>query len=164
MFTRTWLVHGGGFVLVALMFGAATSTAFGQTLLPRGLEIRLLPDYAHEPLRGIDSVVGRIGKKDGLQISYTMGPIPKEGGLRTSGHFANAALLTPEKDRVWFKEQNAGGRKVDATLTKNTGLIVSSVSATEGVNFVAMAKTPGEVADVLLMVLTLAEQKPKADK
>jgi hypothetical protein len=162
MITRTFQVYGGGIVL--LILGVTTPAASGQTPLPRGLEITLLPGFIHEPLRGIDSIVGKIGKKDGLQITYTMGPLPKEWGRRTSGHFVNAALGLPEKDRLWLKEQNAGGRKVHVVYSKEYGLIVSSVSATEGVNFSAMARSPGEVADVLLMALTLAERKPKRDK
>ena len=80
------------------------------------------------------------------------------------GHFVNQALQLPEKDRLWLKEQNAGGRKVHVAYSKELLLIISTASPTEGVNFHAVAKTPGEVADVLLMVLTLAEQKPKRDK
>ncbi len=34
----------------------------------------------------------------------------------------------------------------------------------EGVNFSAVAKTPADVADVLMMALTLAPQKAKAKK
>jgi hypothetical protein len=162
--TRAFQGYGRGLVFALLMLGVTTPGASGQTPLPRGLEITLLPGYTHQPLKGIDSIVGAIVKKDGLRINYTMGPIPAEGGRRTSGHFANAALSIPEKDRLWLKEQNAGGRKVYAVFSEEYGLIVSTVSATEGVNFTAMAKTPGEVADVLLMALTLAEQKPKQDK
>jgi hypothetical protein len=152
-------------VLALSMLGATVPHAAGQTPLPRGLEITLLPGYTHQPLRGIDSIVGRIGKKDGLQITYTMGRIPEKGGRRTSGHFVNAALSLPEKDRLWLKEQQVGGRKIYAVFSKEYGLMVSSVSATEGVNFTApAAKAPGEIADVLLIALTLAEQKATGNK
>lgn len=156
MMTRTF----AGIVLVVVLLGMSTPAASGQTPIQGGFEIRLLPGFAHEPLQGIDSIVGKIGKKDGLQIQYEIGNIPK-GGLATGGSFVNQALRVPEKDRVWLKEQDAGGRKIHVAYTKENHLIISSASTKEGVNFHCVAKTSGEVADVLLMVLTFAEQKPK---
>jgi hypothetical protein len=70
----------------------------------------------------------------------------------------------PEKDRLWLKEQSAGGRKVHVAYSKDNRLIVSSASSTEGVNFTTVAKTPGDVADVLLMTLTFGGQKAKGEK
>jgi hypothetical protein len=163
MMARTFQVYGGGITLVLLLFGMTTPPASGQTLLPGGFEIRLLPGFTHEPLQGIDSIVGRIAKKDGVQIQYEMGRIP-QGTLRLGGDFVNQALQLPEKERLWLKEQIAGGRKVHVAYSKEQRLIVSTASATEGVNFTAVARTPSEVADVLLMVLTFAEQKPIRDK
>lgn len=160
---RTFPASGGAIVLVLLPLAMLTPAAAGQTPLPGGFEIRLLPGFTHQPLKGIDSIVGKIVKKDGLQIQYEMGRIP-QGGLRLGGDFVNQALQLPEQDRLWLKEQVAGGRKVHVAYSKDQRLIISSASSTEGVNFTAAAKTPGEVADLLLMVLTLAEQKPKRDK
>lgn len=161
MLTRTSRLWSGVRVLACLL---AVTPASGQTPLPGGFEIRLLPGFTHEPLRGIDSIVGRIAKKDGLQIQYEMGAIPAPGAPRFGGSYVNQALQIPEKDRLWSKEQTAAGRKVTVVYSKENLLVVSTASATEGVNFHAVAKTPGEVADVLLMTLTLTEPKPRRDK
>jgi hypothetical protein len=164
MMARTFSAQMGGIVLGLLMLGGTVSTTSAQTPLPHGFEIRLLPGYTHEQLRGIDSTVGKIGKKDGLQIQYTMGRIPQMGERTFGGSYVNAALRFPEKDRLWLKQQTTGGRKVYVAYSKEHLLLVSSTSTTEGVNFLATAKTSEEVADVLMMVLTLAERKPKSDK
>ena len=164
MITRTFLVYGGGIVLVLLTLGVTTTVTYGETPLQGGFEISLLSGYIHEPLQGIDSIVGRIGKKDGLQIQYEMGGIPAPGGLRLGGHFVNQALQVPEKNRLWIKEQKTGGRTVHVAYSKDNRLVVSSASTTEGINFHALAKTPGDIADVLLMVLTVTQQKAKQSK
>ena len=52
------------------------------------------------------------------------------------------------------------GRKFDIAYGKDQRLLVSTAAASLGVNFSATAKTPAEVADVLLMTLSLAERKP----
>jgi hypothetical protein len=52
MMARTFLAFGGGVVLVVFMLGVTTSAASGQTPLPGRFEIRLLPGYTHEPLKG----------------------------------------------------------------------------------------------------------------
>lgn len=148
-------------VVCVVLIGSSAVTA--QTPLPGGFEIRLLPGYAHEPLRGIDSIVGKIGKKDGLQIQYEMGPIPAPGFPRVGGHFVNQASLVPVKDRAWFKEQNTGSRTVYIAYGKDNQLVISSTSTTEGINFHTVAKTPEEVADAILMAVTFA-QKAKPGK
>lgn len=77
--------------LLALLFvGMAIPASWGQTELPQGHEITLLPGYMHKPLRRIDSEVGSIVKKNGLTITYTMGPIAKPGERVFSGIFVNA--------------------------------------------------------------------------
>ena len=172
MIARIFSLQGRWIVLVLWILGGTTPAAPGQTPLPGGtasvagkrFEIRLLPGFTHRPLQGIDSIVGKIVKKDGLEIQYEMGGIPAPGAFRLGGHFVNQALQLPARDRLWLREQNAGGRKVHVAYSRKHRLIVSTASLTEGVNFAAVAKTPGDVADVLLMVLTLVEQKPRPDK
>lgn len=149
--------------IVFVLLGLST-IASGQTQLPGGFEIKLLPGFTYEKRQGFDSIVGTIAKADGLKIAFEMGRIPVPGGLLVGGSFVNQAQRLPAKDRVWLKEQEVGGRKVHAAYSKDQRLIVTSASRTEGVNFDTVAKTPEEIADVLLMVLTLAEQKPKQDK
>jgi hypothetical protein len=151
-------------VLVVFILGLTTSAVSGQTPLPGRFEIRLLPGYTHEPLKGIDSIVGKIVKQDGLEILYEMGPIPKKGAPVEGGSFVNQALQLPEGKRLWLKEQTVGGRKFHVAYGQDQRLRVSTTSATQGVNFTAEAKTPADLADVLLMVLTFAEQEPKRDK
>ena len=60
-----------------------------------------------------------------------------------------------------MKEQHSAGRHVHVAYTKDHRLYVSSSSPREGINFSAMAETPADIADVLLMVLSLQEQKAK---
>lgn len=130
------------------------------TALPAGLEITLQPGFAYVPRQGFDSIVGGIEKKDGLKISFEMGANPPPGAPRFGGSFSNYATRVPEKDRQWLKEMDSNGRKVHVAYGKDQMLIVTSATEKEGVNFHATAKTPEEVADVLLMVLSLAPQKP----
>jgi hypothetical protein len=115
-----------------------------------------LPGYTHQPLQGIDSLVGKIAKKGGMTIQYGMGPVPK-GGLALGGSFVNQAARLP--DRLWLKELTVGGRKVHAAYSKTQQLIISSASESDGINFVGTAKTTEDVADALLMVLSLTPQK-----
>jgi hypothetical protein len=151
-----------------LFLGAQMQPAHAQvaankpTPLPAGLEITLQPGFTYIPRQGFDSIVGGIEKKDGLKISFEMGAIPPPGAPRFGGSFANYATRVPEKDRQWLKEMDAGGRKVHVAYGNDQMLIVTSATEKEGVNFHATAKTPEEIADVLLMVLSLAPQKPKA--
>jgi len=93
-----------------------------------------------------------------LIIQYDMGPVPKRG-LALGGSFVNQAAQRPQKDRLWIKEQTVGGRKVSVAYSKGGQLIISSASAAEGINFSTMAKTSEDVADALLMVLSLSEKK-----
>jgi hypothetical protein len=152
------------FIVFFLSLGISTTTALGQTPLGGAFEIKLLPGYAHEPLQGIDSIVGKIVKKDGLEIMYDIGPVPKKGGLLLGGSYVNQAVQMPEAQRQWLKEQTIGGRKFDIAYGKDQRIIVSTAGAKNGINLSASAKGPGEVADVILMALTLAEPKAKPDK
>ncbi len=159
--TRTLLVDSRAIAFALVILGAITNVASAQTPLPGGYEINLLDGYKHEPLQGIDSIVGKLVKKDGPQIQFEIGRI-SEGGLRLGGDYVNQAQRVPEADRLWLKEQRTGGRTIHAAYTKDLRLIVSSTGAAEGANFSTIAKTPEDVADVLLMVLTLNE--PRKEK
>jgi hypothetical protein len=144
----------GAFVLVA------ASVACAADAPPPG-NVQLLAGYVHEPLQGIDSIVGKISKKGGLTIQYEIGRVPKPGGLALGGDFSNAAQRLPEKDRRWLKQQVVAGEPVDIAYGKNDVLIVSFPKS--GVNFTSTVKTQEELADVLLMVLTYpGEKKPAA--
>ena len=135
-----------------------------QTALPGGLQITLQPGYAYVPKQGFDSVVGVLEKKDGMQIMFEMGGNPPPGAPRFGGSYVNQAQRMPEIQREWLKEFEAGGRKISVAYNKDKQMTVSTSTDKEGVNFSAIAKTPADVADVLMMALTLSPQKAKADK
>jgi hypothetical protein len=150
----------GGLALGTFLLIAASAAPAADAPPPGNLQ--LLPGYVHEPLQGIDSVVGRIVKKGGLTIQYEIGRVPKPGGLAIGGDFSNAAIRLPEKNRRWLKQQVVAGQPVDIAYGKDDLLLVSYPKS--GVNFTATAKTPEELADVLLMVLTYPGEKAKPAK
>jgi hypothetical protein len=109
----------------------------------------LLPGYQHERLQGIDTSVGRIWKKDGLEIHYDIG--------RLAGNYAQSR--EKDKDKLeWFKEQAVGGRNVQIALTKDR---VLTITVAGFANFYGTVKSEGDLADMLLMVLTYDEPKAK---
>jgi hypothetical protein len=143
---------------------ACASEASVQTALPGGMQITLQPGYAYAPKQGFDSVVGVLEKKDGLQIMFEMGKIPAPGAPRFGGSYVNQAQQLKEIQREWLKEFESGGRKISVAYSKGQQITVSTATDKEGVNFSAIAKTPSDVADVLMMARTLGPQKPKEDK
>jgi hypothetical protein len=150
-------IFGCGVFLLSMMSSAASA----QTAISGGFEINLLPGYAHEPLQGIDSIVGKVAGKDGVTIMYEIGPVPKEGALLFGGSYTNQAIRLPEGDRQWLKQQIVGRQTFDIAYSKDQRLIISTAAGSQGVNLHAEAKTPEDIADVLLMTLTLAPKKPK---
>jgi len=159
-----YLMLAGAEVLLGVLLSCVTPVnALGQTPFVGALSIRLLPGYTHERLQGIDSVVGKLVKSDAPEIRYEMGRIPPSGAPRLGGDFLNAALRLPEQDRHWLKEQTVGSRHVHIAYSRDHLLIVSTASAKEGINFTAVTKTPEQIADVLLMALSLARQDAKQD-
>lgn len=159
--SQSLLEFGGAGAVMLFMFGMTCSAASGQTQLPHGFEIRLLPGYVHQPLQGIDSLVGKISKNGGLEIEYEMGPVPEKGAPITGGSFFNQALKVPEERRLWMKEQMVDGQNFSLAYSKDRRLLISTSSATQGINFSARAESADEITDVLLMVLTFREQQPK---
>lgn len=142
---------------VLLISLALVPAAACQTSLGKAFEIKLLPGFAHEPLQGIDSIVGKISSKDGPEIHYDIGAVPKPGAPVFGGSYVNQAQRQPAAERQWLKEQTVGGRTFSIAYTKDQQLLVSSAGTTHGVTFSALAKTPADIADILLIVLTLAE-------
>src|SRR5262245_14582093 len=82
-------------------------TTQAQSAEPPG-GMLLLPGYEHERQRGIDTLVGRIWKKDGLVIHYDIG--------RLAGNYAQSR---GKDNPAWSKEQTVGGRKVQVCLTRD---------------------------------------------
>lgn len=119
--------------------------SFAQT--PEGFpgNIQILPGYQHQRLRGIDSVVGRISRKDGLTIQYDVGS--------AAGNYAEKA----KEDCKWFKEQTLSGNPVQIALKKNNELVVTFPDSSA--NFVSSIRNEEDITDVLLMVLTYKPAK-----
>lgn len=150
--------HPIRFLLVLLAALVALSPANAQTALPSGLEIELLPGYVHQPLQGIDSIVGKLSKKGGPEVLYEIGRLPKPGAPRLGGDFTNQAEQLPAAQTLWRKKQKVAGREVHVAYGKDQRLVISTAFKTIGVNFSSEAKTPEDVAEVLLMILTLNEK------
>jgi hypothetical protein len=120
--------------------------------------MQLLPGYKHQPLQGFDSVVGKISKPNGLEISYEIGAIPKPGGLSLGGQFSDRPRLTPQDQRRWYQEQTVAGQKVHLVYRNDNYLLVSFPK--QGMNLSVKVLTPDEMAEALLMILTY----PMAEK
>src|SRR5262249_42950133 len=112
--------------------------------------IRLLPGYQHEEGRGIDTRVGRIWKKDGMEIHYDIG--------RLAGNYAKGKASDKDGKKLWHKEQTVAGRKIDLAMTKDRVLYVTVAGPS---NFYATVKNDEDIADLLLMVLSYDEPKAK---
>lgn len=146
-------------VLIGLMLVAAEANA--QTSLSSGLEISLLADYAQSPLQGIDSIVGKIEKKSGPSLSYEIGGVSPPGAPRFGGSFSNYAANVPKESLAWTKSLKVAGKSTTIAYTKEQKLVVSVEFAKEGINVSAVAKTPEEIAEVLLLVTSVREKVAK---
>ena len=114
--------------------------------------MRLLPGYKHEPLQGIDSVVGKIVKKDGLEIMYEIGGVVPPGGPRFGGSFTDRPKLTPKDQVRWYREQVVRGQPVHLAYRKDGVLMVSYPK--QGMNLSVKVGNADEMAEALLMILT----------
>ncbi len=114
--------------------------------------MRLLEGYEHQPLQGFDSIVGKISKKAGLQISYEIGSVPKPGAPRFGGQFSDRPKLTPKDQVRWYLEQTVNGQPVHLAYRKDNVLLVSFPQ--KGMNFSVTVRSADEMAEALLMILT----------
>ncbi len=123
--------------------------------------IQLLPGYKHEPLQGIDSVVGRIVGPKGLVIQYEIGRIPR-GGLAFGGGFVNAAKRAPKNQLRLYREQQVHGHPVHLAYLKDGTLIVTFPRSIpgKGINFRTKVTRPEQMAEVLLMLLGFPQGAP----
>lgn len=136
--------------LICLATLMLTQVGWGDEKTIQG--IKLLPGYEHQPLQGIDSVVGKIVKRDGMQIFYEKGHIGLPGQPRLGGQFSDRARLSPKAQQQWYREQVIYGTPVHIAYLKSHVLIVTY--PTDGINFSTTAKTSEDLADALLMLLT----------
>ena len=107
--------------------------------------IKLLPGYTHHRLRGIDTQVGKISRKDGLSIEYDIG--------ESAGDYAESQ----KADAAWFKQQVINGQAVQVAFKKDKQLIVTFTNGPA--NFFATIKSEEDMADVLLMLSTYTPDK-----
>ncbi|MCA9117394.1 MAG: hypothetical protein KDA79_20130 [Planctomycetaceae bacterium] len=114
--------------------------------------MQLLPGYVHQPLQGIDSVVGRITKKDGLTLTYEIGSLPQPGGLRLGGQFSDRPKQVPPAQLRWYREQVVHGQPVHLAYLKDNQLMVSF--PLKGMNVHTKVENADEMAEALLMLLT----------
>ncbi len=121
-----------------LFYGVGIGFAQGQDKPPGS--IKLLPGYSHQALRGIDTRVGKISRKDGLTIQYDIGTL--------AGNYAEAR----KDEAVWFKVQVLNGQTVHVAFTNDKTLYVTFTNGPA--NFYATVKTEEDLADVLLMLST----------
>lgn len=108
--------------------------------------MKLLDGYVHTRRQGIDSSVGRISKKGGVNISYDIG-MPDEK-LDVTINCLGYKLTSC----VWKKEQELKGEPVQIVLLKNGQMQASFPKS--GALFYAQIKSPEDIADFLLMILT----------
>ena len=145
------------FFIIALTFCVSAQTT-KTLILPRPTpvpppgNIELIENYTHTKRRGIDAAVGEISKPDGMTISYLIGSNAELAASRACGQKNSECL--------WYKRQIINGREVWLGLTKE-GQIIATFPENRA-NFYADTKTPEEIADFLIMVLTY-KVKEKTD-
>ncbi len=109
-------------------------------------KIQLLDGYTHTREQGFDSVVGNISKPGGITIGYDMwgtdGPIPTP-----------ESVVCFAKDPCrWLKRQVIDGKEVWIGLTH--GGQITAFFPKEWAKFYAQTKSPEDIADFLLIILT----------
>lgn len=137
------------------------ATLWGQTSLSSMLEVVLLPTYEHKSLQGIDSIVGQIDKKSGPSIFYEIGGVIPPGQPRFGGSFSNSAAAVPAASVAWTKSLRSKEKSTTVTYTKDQKLLISVEFAKEGANLTATAKTAEEIAEVMMIALSLREKAAK---
>ena len=119
--------------------------------------LKLLKDYRHEPLQGIDSVVGRVVRKDGFTIQYEIGHVPKPGEPRFGGSFSDYAVAMRPEERAWFKEQMTPTGVMHVAQSK-AGLLVVSLPSV-GANLTANPKSAEDAIEVILTGMSMSAKK-----
>jgi hypothetical protein len=134
-------------------------SADAQTSLGSNLEMTLLPGFVHKPLQGIDSIVGRITKAGRLTITYDIGGVTPPGAPRFGGSYSNRVERYPANQTLWKQKQTIDGHDVHIVQTKSKQLMASIAFKKLGINISTKAETAQDVADFLLMVMTIREKK-----
>lgn len=125
---------------VCFSFGQESKPAPGQKPPPGNMS--LLPGYEHQRLRGIDSMIGQISKKDGPVIRYDIG-----------GMAGNMAVSASSKaPLIWSKVINVHGEDLRIVYFSDGKLIATFER--QYANFFAVTRDRDEVEDFLIMVMT----------
>lgn len=106
--------------------------------------VRIHPGYTHQRLRGIDTQVGKIVRKDGLAIQYDIG--------QSAGNYATSR----KNDATWFKEQMVRNQTVQIAYQKDKELVVTFTMGPA--NSVATPKNEDDLAEILLILLTYSPE------
>lgn len=121
------------------------------TPVPPPGNIKLLEGYTHIKKQGIDTSVGEISKLNGITIRYDNGHLAG----RVAGRYCGSGNC------LWYKQQKINGRTVWIGLTKDERILATFPEIY--VNFYAQTKSPEDIADFLLMILTYGHDKPIAE-
>jgi len=106
--------------------------------------IKLLPGYHYQKEQGIDSLVGKIWKKGGLEIDHDIGAL--------AGNYADCKSCGWTDGELWRRKQTVNGQESIIVFTKSRRLIV--VFPESKANFYATISTEEDMADMLLMLCT----------
>lgn len=138
-------------LIVGFVAGALSQTPASPlpAIVPPPGNIQLLDGYIHEKRRGIDTDVGVIKRAGGLEIRYDIGPLAGNA----AGTYAAAY-----KDKVlWYKGQIVNGDELWILALKDGFIMATFVKS--DTNFSATAKTPEDVAEFLLTVMTFVPDR-----
>lgn len=110
--------------------------------------IRLLEGYTHNPLQGIDSIVGNFSKNGGILIRYDIG--------ETAGFYTD--YCNYQNACQWIKKQMINNREVRIALTAENRILATFPQ--DYANFFADTNSPENVSDFLLMIMTYKVGEP----
>ena len=99
--------------------------------------IKLLPGYTHERGRGIDSAVGSINKKDGLNIRYDIG--------RMAVNYAERKIVENKENIVWQKQEKINDDDLMIAYFKDGEIVASYDKASE--NFFTETTSKKDIED-----------------
>jgi len=131
------------FALLIVLGPTRTSTAQTESTPIPG-SIKLLPGYHYQKEQGIDSLVGKIWKKDGIEIHHDIGAL--------AGNYADCGTCGWTEGELWRRKQTVNGQESIVVFTKSKRLIV--VFPESKANFYATIRTEEDMADMLLTLCT----------
>lgn len=147
-----------------MIFVLSISHSFAQTktlILPRPVpssapgNIKLLSGYIHERKKGIDTAVGIISKKNGLEIRYDIGLL--------AGNITENKIADNKNEAVWYKRQLVNNDYLSIAYFKD-GQITASYYEASAI-FFARVSSQEEIIDFLLMIMTYgSKDEPKNNK